>query len=92
MFFSQTHFCGVKSVNTGTEEPLSSSAQLKTSRGLDCVQQLVPHQVLVAELRKLEQVHASAGGGQTVQISAAVVNAEGRVELLRAKNALLIST
>lgn len=69
-------------MDAGTEKPLPSSAQLKPGRGLNGVQQLVPHQVLVAKLWELEQVHAGTGGGQTVQVSAAVVDAEGRVELL----------
>lgn len=60
-----------------------SSAQLEAGRRLDGVQQLVPHQVLVAELGQLEQVHAGAGGGQALQVGAAVVDAEDRVELLR---------
>lgn len=60
-----------------------SSAQLEAGRRLDGVQQLVPHQVLVAELGQLEQVHAGAGGGQALQVGAPVVDAEDRVELLR---------
>lgn len=59
-----------------------SSAQLEPGGRLDGVQQLVPHQVLVAELRELEQVHAGAGGGQALQVGAAVVDAEDRVKLL----------
>lgn len=59
-----------------------SSAQLEAGRRLDGVQQLVPHQVLVAELGQLEQVHAGAGGGQALQVCAPVVDAEDRVELL----------
>lgn len=58
------------------------SAQLEAGRRLDGVQQLVPHQVLVAELGQLEQVHAGAGGGQALQVGASVVDAEDRVELL----------
>lgn len=69
-------------MDAGTEKPSPFSAQLEPGGGLDGVQQLVPHQVLVAELRELEQVHAGAGGGQTVQVGATVVNAEGWVKLL----------
>lgn len=64
------------------EVAAASSAQLEAGRRLDGVQQLVPHQVLVAELGQLEQVHAGAGGGQALQVCAAVVDAEDRVELL----------
>lgn len=60
-----------------------SSAQLKPGGWLDGVQQFVPHHVLVAELWELQQVHASAGGGQAVQVGAAVVDAEHRVKLLQ---------
>lgn len=60
----------------------SSSAQLEPGGRLDGVQQFVPHQVLVAELWQLEQVHAGAGGGQALQVVAAVVDAEDRVKLL----------
>lgn len=60
----------------------AASAQLESSRGLDGVQQLVPHQMLVTELRQLQQVHAGAGGGQALHIAAPVVDAEGRVKLL----------
>lgn len=38
--------------------------------------------MLVAELRQLEQIHAGAGGGQALQVVAAVVDAEDRVKLL----------
>lgn len=62
-----------------------SSAQLEPRGGLDSIQQLVPHQLLVAELREFEQVHAGAGGGQALQVSAAVVDAEDRVKLLEAQ-------
>lgn len=69
VLFVQTHF-------------LRSSAKLEPGGGLNGIQQFVPHQVLVAELRQLEQVHASAGGGQALQVAAAVVDAEDRVKLL----------
>lgn len=39
--------------------------------------------MLVAELGQLEEVHASAGGGEALQIVPPVMDAEGRVELLR---------
>lgn len=65
-----------------TEERSPCSTQLEAGGGLDGVQELVPHQVLVAELGELEQVHAGAGGRQAVQVGASVVNAEGRVKLL----------
>lgn len=45
------------------QRSLLSSAQLEPSGGLDGVEQLVPHQVLVAELWELQQVHAGAGSG-----------------------------
>lgn len=61
---------------------LRSSAELEPGGGLNGIQQFVPHQVLVAELRQLEQVHAGAGGGQALQVAAAVVDAEDRVKLL----------
>lgn len=66
----------------GQRSPSPSSAQLEPGRGLDGVQELVPHQVLVAELRQLQQVHAGAGSGQTLQVGSTVVDAEGRVKLL----------
>lgn len=59
------------------------SAELKARGRLDGVEQLAPHQLLVAELGKLEEVHASAGGGQALQIVPPVMDAEGRVELLK---------
>lgn len=64
------------------QRSLLSSAQLEPSGGLDGVEQLVPHQVLVAELWELQQVHAGAGSGETVQVGATVVNAERWVQLL----------
>lgn len=70
------------STDEGTEKTSPSSAQLKPGRRFDGVQQFVPHQVLVAELWELEQVHAGAGGGQTLQVGAAVVDAEDWVKLL----------
>lgn len=81
VFFSEAMLCGGVSVEPPPPPP-RPSAQLEPGGGLDGVQQLVPHQVLVAELRELEQVHAGAGGGKALQVVAAVVNAEGRVELL----------
>lgn len=69
--------------NTVNENSASFlSAQLEAGRRLDSVQQLVPHQVLVAKLGQLEQVHAGAGGGQALQVCAPVVDAENRIELL----------
>lgn len=67
------------------------SAQLEAGRRLDGVQQLAPHGVLVTELGELEQVHAGAGGGETLKVAAAVVNAEGRVQLLSEGVKALIS-
>lgn len=79
---SPGRFCGVESMDAGTEKPLLSSAQLEPGGRLDGIQQLVPHQVLIAELWELEQVHAGARGGQAVQVVAPIVDAEGWVKLL----------
>lgn len=62
---------------------LCSSAELEARGRLDGVQQFVPHQVLVAELWQLEQVHAGAGGGQALQVAAPIVDAEDWVKFLR---------
>lgn len=62
--------------------PGPGSAQLEAGRALDGVQQLAAQQGLVVELGELQQVHAGAGRGQPLQVGAAVVNAEGRVQLL----------
>lgn len=84
--------CGIESVDAGIEKLLPSSTELKPGRGLDGVQELVPHQVLVAELRQLEQVHAGAGGRQPFQVAAPVVDAEGRVKLLCTHSRKLLNT
>lgn len=69
LLFGQAHF-------------LRSSAKLKPRGRLNGIQQFVPHQVLVAELWQLEQVHAGAGGRQALQVAAAVVDAEDWVKFL----------
>lgn len=48
--------------------------------------------MLVAELGELEQVHAGAGGGQAIQVSPSVVDAEGRVKLLFMSEGLRLET
>lgn len=64
-----------------------ASAELEAGRALDGVQQLAAQQGLVLELGQLQQVHAGAGRGQPLQVGAPVVDAEGRVQLLRDRSA-----
>lgn len=61
----------------------AGSAQLEARGALDGVEQLAAQQRLVLEFGQLQQVHAGAGGGQPLQVGAAVVNAEGGVQLLK---------
>lgn len=70
-----------------TEKPFPppGSAELEPGARLYGVQQLVPHQVLVAELWELEQVHAGARRRQALQVTSTIVNAEGWIKLLKAQ-------
>ena len=62
------------------------SAQLESCSRLNCIQQFFLQRRLVAELGQLEKVHAGTGRRETIRLGAAVVDAEGRVELLDAWN------
>lgn len=64
-----------------------ASAELEAGGALDGVEQLAAQQGLVPELGQLQQVHAGAGRGQPLQVGAPVVDAEGRVQLLRDRGA-----
>lgn len=61
---------------------LARSAQLEAGGTFDGVEQLASQERLVLELGELQQVHAGAGRGQPLQVGAAVVDAEGGVQLL----------
>lgn len=84
MFFFFFHLTGVNKDPPLVRSPRRRlSAELEARGRLDGVEQFVPHQLLVAELGQFEEVHAGAGGGQTLQVVPSVMDAEGGIELLR---------
>lgn len=59
------------------------SAELEARGALDGIEQLAAQQRLVWELGELQQVHARAGRGEPLQVRAAMMDAEGGVQLLQ---------
>lgn len=65
------------------EAATNRSAEFEPSTGLDGVEKFCPHGLSVLEGRQLEQVHAGAGGRQTVNLGACAVNTECWEQVLK---------